>query len=101
MKYEAKIIMSIIFLETLNIEWGLIEPKGNRRVKENMQSRMGCFKQITQSYIFRQNKWLLMKTSKMFNPNDQFSYGTVSSAPLLPRLLHLLLATSQEETCLY
>jgi len=25
--------MSIIFLETLNIEWGQIDPKGNRRVK--------------------------------------------------------------------
>ena len=24
-KYEAKIIMSIIYLETLNIEWGQIE----------------------------------------------------------------------------
>jgi len=23
------------FLETLNIEWGRIDPKGNRRVKEN------------------------------------------------------------------
>jgi len=25
--------LSIIFLETLNIEWGQIDPKGNRRVK--------------------------------------------------------------------
>ena len=33
MKYEAKQIMSIIYLETLNIEWGQIDPKGNRRVK--------------------------------------------------------------------
>ena len=33
MKYEAKKIMSIIYLETLNIEWGQIDPKGNRRVK--------------------------------------------------------------------
>jgi len=33
MKYEAKLMMSIIFLETLNIEWGQIDPKGNRRVK--------------------------------------------------------------------
>jgi len=32
MKYETKNIMSIIFLETLNIEWGQIDPKGNRRV---------------------------------------------------------------------
>jgi len=33
MKYEAKKIMSIIYLETtLNIEWGQIDPKGNRRV---------------------------------------------------------------------
>jgi len=30
-KYEAK-NMSIIFLETLNIKWGQIDPKGNRRV---------------------------------------------------------------------
>jgi len=34
MKYEAKNMMSIIFLETLNIEWGQIFPKGNRRVKK-------------------------------------------------------------------
>jgi len=33
MKYEVKIMMSFIFLETLNIEWGQIDPKGNRRVK--------------------------------------------------------------------
>jgi len=33
MKYEAKNIMLIIYLETLNIEWGQIDPKGNRRVK--------------------------------------------------------------------
>jgi len=33
MKYECKKMMSIIFLETLNIEWGQIDPKGNRRVK--------------------------------------------------------------------
>lgn len=33
MKYEAKKIMSIYYLETLNIEWGQIDPKGNRRVK--------------------------------------------------------------------
>jgi len=26
-------IMLIIFLETSNIEWGQIDPKGNRRVK--------------------------------------------------------------------
>jgi len=32
MKYEAKKMMSIIYLETLNIEWGQIDPKGNRRV---------------------------------------------------------------------
>jgi len=32
MKYESKKMMSIIFLETLNIEWGQIDPKGNRRV---------------------------------------------------------------------
>jgi len=32
-KYEAKKIMSIIFLEALNIEWGQIDPKGNRRDK--------------------------------------------------------------------
>jgi len=34
MKYEAKKMMSIIFLETLNIELGQIDPKGNRRVKK-------------------------------------------------------------------
>jgi len=33
MKYEAKIMMSIIFLEMLNIEWGQIDPKCNKRVK--------------------------------------------------------------------
>jgi len=33
MKYEAKIMMSIIYLETSNIKWGQIDPKGNRRVK--------------------------------------------------------------------
>ena len=32
-KYEAKKIMSNIYLETLNIEWGQIDPKHNRRVK--------------------------------------------------------------------
>ena len=26
--------MSIIYLETLNIEWGQIDPKDNRRVKQ-------------------------------------------------------------------
>jgi len=34
MKYEAKIMMSIIYLETLNIEWGQIDPKGHRRVND-------------------------------------------------------------------
>jgi len=29
-------MMSIIFLETLNIEWGQIDPKGHRRVKHMM-----------------------------------------------------------------
>jgi len=33
MKYEFYKIMSIIYFETLNIEWGHIDPKGNRRVK--------------------------------------------------------------------
>jgi len=33
MKYEAKKIMLIIFLETSNIEWDQMDPKGNRRVK--------------------------------------------------------------------
>jgi len=33
MKYEANKMPSIIFLETLNIEWGQIDPKGIRRVK--------------------------------------------------------------------
>ena len=32
-KYEAKQIMTNIYLETLNIEWGQIDPKHNRRVK--------------------------------------------------------------------
>ena len=32
-KYEAKQIMSIIYLETFNIEWGQIDTKHNRRVK--------------------------------------------------------------------
>jgi len=32
MKYGAKKKMSIIYLETLNIEWGQIDPKSNRRV---------------------------------------------------------------------
>ena len=32
-KYREKKIMSIIYLETLNIEWGQIDPKDNRRVK--------------------------------------------------------------------
>src|SRR4029434_9106880 len=32
-KYEAKQITSIIYLETLNIEWGQFDPKHNRRVK--------------------------------------------------------------------
>jgi len=34
LKYEAKKTKPIIVLETLNIEWGQIDPKGNRRVKE-------------------------------------------------------------------
>ena len=33
-KYEAKKMMSNIYLETLNIEWGQIDPKHNRRVKQ-------------------------------------------------------------------
>jgi len=37
MKYETKEIMSIILLETLNIEWGQIDLKGNRRVKINQK----------------------------------------------------------------
>jgi len=37
MKYEAKKIMTIIFLETLNIEWGQIDPKGNRWVNESLR----------------------------------------------------------------
>jgi len=36
MKYEAK-KLSISFFETLNIEWGQIDPKGNRRVKTLLQ----------------------------------------------------------------
>jgi len=38
MKYEAKKIM-LIFLETLNIEWGQIDPKSNRRVKLNRTNK--------------------------------------------------------------
>jgi len=34
MKYEAKKMMSIIFLEMFNIEWSQIDPKGNRRVQD-------------------------------------------------------------------
>src|SRR4029434_2891448 len=30
---KSKLIMSIVYLETLNIEWGQIDPKHNRRVK--------------------------------------------------------------------
>lgn len=40
MKYEAKKIMSIYYLETLNIEWGQIDPKGNRRVNTFAQLRI-------------------------------------------------------------
>jgi len=32
-EYETKNMMSIIYFETLNIEWGQIDPKGDRRVK--------------------------------------------------------------------
>jgi len=40
MKYEAKKMMPIIFLETSNVEWGQIYPKGQRRVKYcNLQWR--------------------------------------------------------------
>jgi len=39
MKYEAKKIMSIIYLETSNIEWGQIDPKGKRRVKRVLTLR--------------------------------------------------------------
>jgi len=37
MKYAAKKMMSIIFFETSNIEWGQIDPKGHRRVKRHAQ----------------------------------------------------------------
>jgi len=36
-KYKAKLMMSIIYLEMLNIEWGQIDLKGNRRVKHTNQ----------------------------------------------------------------
>jgi len=36
MKYEARKMTLIIFLETSNIEWGQIDPKGNRRVKRSV-----------------------------------------------------------------
>jgi len=39
-KYEAKKMMSIIFLQTLNIEWGQIDPKGHRRVKHNNNNQI-------------------------------------------------------------
>jgi len=35
MKYEAK-KKDVIYFETLNIEWGQIDPKGNRRVKKHL-----------------------------------------------------------------
>jgi len=34
MECEAKKLMFVICLEMLNIEWGQIDPKGNRRVKK-------------------------------------------------------------------
>ena len=42
MKYEAKQIMSIVYLEKLNIEWGQIDPKGNRRVNTMRTSGAIC-----------------------------------------------------------
>jgi len=45
MKYEAKNMMSIIFLETSNIEWGQIDPKGNRRVNYTHHTATSCGRQ--------------------------------------------------------
>jgi len=42
MKYEAKKCMSIIFIETLNIDWGQIDPKGSRRVKGISETERSC-----------------------------------------------------------
>jgi len=49
MKYEAKKIMYIFFLETLNIEWGQIYPKINRRVKSADRCILLQIKQINTS----------------------------------------------------
>jgi len=38
MKYEAKKKMLVICLEMLNIEWGQIDPKGNRKVTKMTQT---------------------------------------------------------------
>lgn len=46
MKYEAKKIMSIYYLETLNIEWGQIDLKSNRRVKVQPERHVMPYKQL-------------------------------------------------------
>jgi len=40
MKYQATFFISIIYWETLHIEWGLIYPNGNRRVKPSEAVRL-------------------------------------------------------------
>jgi len=66
MKYEAKKIMSIIFLETLNIEWGQIDPKDNRRVKTFI---MYCWLISTPRSYYRQYRQY--STLNLFNPLPQ------------------------------
>jgi len=58
MKYEAKIIMSIIYLGTLNIKWGQIDPKDNRSVKALLFTPSGP---ITLSTSLQVGVVLLMK----------------------------------------
>jgi len=41
-KYEAENMMSIIYFETLNIEWGQVEPKGIRRANDVRGSEPAC-----------------------------------------------------------
>jgi len=38
MKYEANKMISIIFLETWNIEWGQIDPEGQAILSNNISS---------------------------------------------------------------
>jgi len=43
MKYEATFCISIIHLETLNIDWGKIDPKGNKRVNGQTKAMRGRY----------------------------------------------------------